>query len=274
MDAEFYVGYENKAPAGIAKRIKIAVLVMSILVLFLAWLLASQQRGFAASTYQYAEETPVSGFLSDYPVPSIHFYQNVGVDQPPVVQIIPLVKFGKIGGQPLIELWEPHVGSWVMVRGHLIFYDGKALLEVSDPQALQTAVRPAGIPALEEMSFPNVGYDQTKFVGEIMDAKCYFGVMKPGFGKPHRSCAIRCISGGIPAVLKVQDQLDRVNYHLLVLKRGTGSDLAPRIGETVEINGSLHQSGDWSILTIDDAGEITPLSNRAPDFSRQLTFCR
>lgn len=274
MDPEFYIGYEKQAPAGIAKHVRVVVLLLGLLVLFLGWLLASQQRGFAASTYQYAEETSISGFLSSYPVPSIHFYQNVKVDQSPVVQTIPLVKFGKIGGQPLLELWKQHEGSWVTVKGHLIFYDGKALLEVSDPQTLQTAIRPAGIPAWEEIAFPNVGYDQTKFVGEIVDAKCYFGVMKPGFGKPHRSCAIRCISGGIPAVLKVQDQLDRVNYHLLVMKQGDAPQLAARIGEAVEITGSLQQTGDWSVLTIDSPLDITPIGSFSADFSRQLTICR
>ena len=27
---------------------------------------------------------------------------------------------------------------------------------------------------------------------------CFLGVMKPGRSKPHRACAVRCISGGIP----------------------------------------------------------------------------
>ena len=42
--------------------------------------------------------------------------------------------------------------------------------------------------------------------GEIVDPKCFFGVMKPGEGKPHKDCAIRCILGGIPPVLKVTDE--------------------------------------------------------------------
>lgn len=40
---------------------------------------------------------------------------------------------------------------------------------------------------------------------EIIDPKCYFGVI-PGKGKIHRSCAIRCISDGIPPVLATTDK--------------------------------------------------------------------
>ena len=52
--------------------------------------------------------------------------------------------------------------------------------------------------------------------GEIVDIKCYLGVMKPAHGKPHRSCAARCISGGIPPVLMVKDRDGDTNYLLLV----------------------------------------------------------
>jgi hypothetical protein len=45
-------------------------------------------------------------------------------------------------------------------------------------------------------------------IGEIVDSKCYLGVMNPGALIPHRACAIRCISGGIPPVLLVR-QSDR-----------------------------------------------------------------
>ena len=46
-------------------------------------------------------------------------------------------------------------------------------------------------------------FGETRLKGEIYDPKCAFGAMKPGFGKPHRSCAIRCISGGVPPILRI-----------------------------------------------------------------------
>ena len=56
--------------------------------------------------------------------------------------------------------------------------------------------------------------------GEIVDPKCFFGVMKPGEGKPHKDCAIRCILGGIPPVLKVTNEEGRQNYYLIVGANG------------------------------------------------------
>ena len=60
----------------------------------------------------------------------------------------------------------------------------------------------------------------TKIKGEIIDPKCYFGVMKPGEGKPHRDCAIRCILGGISPMLAVKNEKGEANYYLLASSDG------------------------------------------------------
>ena len=44
------------------------------------------------------------------------------------------------------------------------------------------------------------------FVGELVDTKCFLGVMRPATGKVHRGCAIRCLSGGAPPGLLVHDE--------------------------------------------------------------------
>jgi hypothetical protein len=54
-----------------------------------------------------------------------------------------------------------------------------------------------------------------KINGEIIDPKCYFGVMKPGKGKPQCDCAIRCILGGITPMLVVKNEQGDANYYLL-----------------------------------------------------------
>ena len=57
-------------------------------------------------------------------------------------------------------------------------------------------------------------------VGEIVDSKCYLGVMNPGSLTPHRACAIRCISGGIPPVLLVHQTNGTALYFLLTSRHG------------------------------------------------------
>jgi hypothetical protein len=42
-------------------------------------------------------------------------------------------------------------------------------------------------------------------VGEIVDSKCYLGIMNPGETNPHRECAALCIGGGIPPLIIAHD---------------------------------------------------------------------
>ena len=87
-------------------------------------------------------------------------------------------------------------------------------------------------------------------VGEIIDAKCYYGVMKPGHLKPHRSCAVRCISGGLPPMLMVQDGSGRRVYFLLVSAdgRAVNDEVLDLVAEPVEITGRVVRSGDLLVL--------------------------
>ena len=86
--------------------------------------------------------------------------------------------------------------------------------------------------------------------GEIVDIKCYLGVMKPAHGKPHRSCAARCISGGIPPVLMVRDRDGDTNHLLLVSADGrtVNREVLPLVAEPVEITGRVVRLGDWLVL--------------------------
>ena len=89
--------------------------------------------------------------------------------------------------------------------------------------------------------------------GEIIDPKCYFGVMKPGKGKIHRSCAVRCISGGIPPVLSSTDNNNISQYFLLTDTNGNPINEAvlPFIGKPSKITGIVEKMEDWFVFKID-----------------------
>ncbi len=93
-----------------------------------------------------------------------------------------------------------------------------------------------------------------KIKGEIIDPKCYFGVMKPGEGKVHRDCAIRCILGGIPPVLKVMNENGEKNYYLIVGPNGESMNEAVQdfVAEPIEIEARAVQQDDWIILYVKD----------------------
>lgn len=88
--------------------------------------------------------------------------------------------------------------------------------------------------------------------GEIIDPKCYFGVMKPGEGIVHRDCAIRCILGGIPPVLKVMNEKGEKRFYFLVGEHGEKMNEAVRdyVGEPVAIEARAEQQDDWVILYV------------------------
>jgi len=93
-----------------------------------------------------------------------------------------------------------------------------------------------------------------KIKGEIIEPKCYFGVMKPGEGKVHRDCAIRCILGGIPPVFKVMNEKGEKNYYFIVGPNGEkmNTTVQDYVAEPVEIEARVVQQGDWVILYVKD----------------------
>ena len=89
--------------------------------------------------------------------------------------------------------------------------------------------------------------------GEIVDSKCYLGVMNPGQGKVHRDCAARCLSGGIPPLLISSDTGEQL---LLVDLAGRALDhdvLREFAGEPITIRGELVERGESRMLMIDES---------------------
>jgi len=78
-----------------------------------------------------------------------------------------------------------------------------------------------------------------ELTGEIVDSKCYLGVMNPGNGKVHRDCAVRCISGGIPPAFLVRDADGRSKILLLT---NWNSEHLNHIAERITLRGHLTRS--------------------------------
>jgi len=97
--------------------------------------------------------------------------------------------------------------------------------------------------------------------GEIIDPKCYFGVMKPGKGKIHRSWPVRCISGSIPSILATTNSNNISQYYLLtdLNDKPINKEVLPFIGKPSEIKGIVEKMEDWYFLKINPAN-ITILS--------------
>lgn len=86
-----------------------------------------------------------------------------------------------------------------------------------------------------------------------MDSKCYLGVMNPGRLTPHRACAVRCISGGIPPVLLVRSKDGPPLYFLLVSSDGqpVNKQVLDMVAEPVQISGEVERQGELLVLRAD-----------------------
>ena len=76
------------------------------------------------------------------------------------------------------------------LHGKLIDQDGLTMIEMA-PETLRVD---RSIAASHAEELKDLGVHTLR--GEIVNSKCYFGVMNPGHGKVHRGCPVRCLSGG------------------------------------------------------------------------------
>ena len=118
------------------------------------------------------------------------------------------------------------------------------------PESLQPATEPA---QLNTLATGNENLGRQTLVGEIVDSKCYLGVMNPGQLTPHRACAVRCISGGIPPLLLVRPKTGPPLYFLLVSGDGhaVNKEVLDMVAEPVQVTGDVERQGELLVLRAD-----------------------
>lgn len=83
--------------------------------------------------------------------------------------------------------------------------------------------------------------------GEILDAKCWFGAMRPGYGKTHKACAALCARGGLPlAFCQIGACGDGADAPLLLDENGRafGREILSLVADPVMLQGRLVAVGD------------------------------
>jgi len=243
---EFYVGYVDKVGASTKKAVKRFVMGTFFFLLLGSLSFAFFQRPASVSFYDFGDPTKVVGIYHESPYPML----KVQLAENEFKEIV-LLGFGKSGANPFLDEVREKKGDLenreLTIEGQLIYYNGKTLLEIDDSQ--KVSVTGKGSPNVLE------GKGSLEVEGEIIDPKCYFGVMKPGYGKIHRSCAALCILGGIPPVLVSRGKNGSEDYFLLTDLKGNPihKDIVPYIGQPVQLSGNLGRLGDWNILKVDMA---------------------
>ena len=254
-EQSFYVGY-LPVPLAVKKFLFITVTGVVGISLALACFLAMQQTAITKGNFEYGTRTQISGILVNMPVPMLLVQTGKTNTNSFQFSGIPLVGYGKHGADGILDAYTKStgheiVGHVVTLSGTLIYRDGKSLLELTDKV---NSIVFAG--KAVSMSQVQMGQDlgTVTLKGEIIDPKCFFGVMNPGQGKPHRSCAIRCISGGIPPVFHVQNSKGERGYFLIRGRQGEAinNQLLDFVAEPVTIKGKLKQYQDWMVIEMSE----------------------
>jgi hypothetical protein len=250
MNDDFYIGWEGKAPPAFRRTRRGTVAALLVLAVALATLFAVAQRTIGVSVFEWGTVKSFTGVLRSQPYPHLLVPRPGAAGGEVAFSTYHLVRPFKFGLEP--EISRRFDGRAVSLKGTLIYRDNQTMIEVPGDSIRDApeASKPA-----ETTSRPASSLGRQTLVGEIVDSKCYLGVMNPGQLTPHRACAIRCISGGIPPVLLVRQTNGPALYFLLVAPDGrpVNQQVLPLVAEPVQITGEVERQGELLILRSDPA---------------------
>ena len=229
---EFYIGYESGMPPAIRRHVTIAIVAVSAACLGAALVFVSQERQLADSRFEFGNTRAFTGYLSLSPAPVL-----IVVDDRDGPRLHWLVARGKRGAAALLGSAE---AGWVTLNGTLIERERWRMIELAEGSVRRQAIETPR-PRLEmAASRPVV------LTGEIVDGKCYLGVMNPGERTVHRDCAVRCLSGGVPAMFAYRDN----SGPHLALVLGTDGIRAEDVGRRITLSGQLSGADDALVLSL------------------------
>lgn len=241
---EFFIGYLGVPPR--LKRFLLAFIPILVLgVLALAFILPTVH----FDQFNLGKRTKVPGFeglLIGNPSPHLLVPRDGEVGTNSDFSLYLLSGPGKTSPKPAVL---EHVDQWVKLKGTPFHRNHLTVIATKSAEPLEPPtsgpIQPAKGQSLGEFSL----------TGEIVDGKCYPGVMKPGRTKTHRSCAIRCLSGGVPPVFVVHNPAGDQLYFLLsdLDGKAVNDKVLDLVADPVQIKGEVIQYADAFILKADPA---------------------
>jgi len=259
---EFYVGWQDDAPKSYTKIGKRFVLIVFLVFISFVWFFTRTERPFIDSYFDYGNLTELEGHLILKPVPAVSIGKDEGKE------IVPLVGFGKYGAKPTIEAYDAEAerplqqGDYVKVRGTIFTYQDRRWMELTEGSESFLSVKEG------DYVRNNQFLGRQKVTGEIVDPKCFFGVMNPAVKAIHRSCAIRCISGGIPALLAIRENGAFTDYYFLLNDEGepVGNEVLPYVGVPISLEGDVGSIDKWKTMTVSFGQNQIAFLNSSNDY--------
>ena len=224
-----------------------AVLVAAAVAAFVA----AGHRTLPASAFEFGVARSFDGFVVADPYPSLI------VPRGPASTRHLLVGPGKSGGDEIVRGF---VDRWAALEGTLAYRDGQAIVELVPGSVGPSSAPGAGAASADASPgrraaplAPTIDLGERYLEGEIVGAKCHLGVMNPGSGLVHRSCAALCLRGGVPPLLAVR-RTDGSTEGIVVTGpagEAVGRALARLAGTPVGATGHLVRQGSATFFRVD-----------------------
>lgn len=236
---EFYIGWQSKMAPELARWLRSALIPAAVGIPLLTAVIVWFQNPVDRGNFEFGVVKTFEGVLYETPIPRLRLDAGDGKSVDHV-----LVGAGKFGPGKIIA--GAH-GHRVRFNGSLIIREPLRLIELNQPDTftiLDKNAAPLPAPAVSPLG-------DGKFTGELVDTKCWSGVMRPATGKVHRACAIRCLSGGVPPGLLVRNRDD--DGVVILLAGADGGKLVYDVqlaGTFINVEGSLELHGETPVLRV------------------------
>jgi hypothetical protein len=229
---EFYIGYEAAMPPRARSAVTTAVVLAVAVAVVAALIFVSQQHRLAEARFEFGQVRTFEGYLVRTPAPVLLVVDGNGT------RSLWLVSQGKFG--PSAALGDTPPG-WVTLSGSLIEREQWRMIEIASG-----SIRPVASSAPP----PLRGISRARRVslrGEIVDSKCFLGVMSPGERTVHRDCAVRCLAGGVPPMFAFHDD---AGSHLALLLDAAAAIRTHGAGRTITLEGILSGPEESLVLVV------------------------
>lgn len=241
----FYIGYRERAPEALAPFLKRVAFGVAAVFAIVAAVLAIAQRPLPEGTFEFGTRRELTGVLHETPVPTLVLDEAIpatDAGSPPDVRTLILVGPGKSG---LPEFARGAHGTRVRFRATLAYAGDLLAAEMNDPESFEILERGADVAPVPSGA-------SVEHVGELVDTKCWSGVMRPASGKVHRACAVRCLAGGIPPGLRVEGTDGGVTVYLLDDAEGSGpAAIDPQwAGRRIRVIGDRVDRSDLPVIRV------------------------
>ncbi len=241
-DKPFYVGYLPIPPAlkGLMQGLALSLVILATA---LGVSLAAVQEDPGSGQWALGTST-FEGVVTFDPYPMLLRAGDDGTTE--TLLVVGLGKFG------VADRLRPYEDQWVQLTGFEITGRGTTMVELNDGDAAIVPMRFVEAPEPLPVR-PVTDLGPVDLAGEIIDSKCWLGVMRPGGGKVHKACATLCILGDIPPMFAVTRPDGSQDAFLVVAPDGAAikDPILDYVADPVAVTGQLEGRGRMTVLRLD-----------------------